>query len=208
MVPDAYPATFDVEYPDRELSRLTTFFRLFCAIPIVIVIGTLSHSGWAWADGRYRGGGLAAAILFIPPLLMIVFREKYPRWWFDWNLELSRFIARIAVYLGLMDDRYPSTDEQQSVKLDLPYPAKPGDVNRWFPLFKWILAIPHYIILALLSIAAFVAVIVAWFSILITGRYPPEIFDFLVGVFRWHVRVSAYAFLLVTDEYPPFRLGA
>jgi hypothetical protein len=137
---------------------------------------------------------------------MILFRQKYPRWWFDWNLELLRYQNRVGAYLALLDDRYPSTDERQSVQLDLPYPDAKRDLNRWLPLVKWLLAIPHYIVLLFLWLAVFVCVVFAWFAILFTGRYPQGLFEFIVGVIRWGNRVVGYAFLLVTDEYPPFRL--
>ena len=145
-------------------------------------------------------------MLFFPPLLMIVFRQKYPRWWFDWNLELQRFENRVLAYLALMDDRYPSTDERQAVTLDYPYPDARQGLNRWLPLVKWLLAIPHYIVLFFLYIGAFFAIIFAWFAILFTGRYPQSLFDFVVGVARWHNRVTAYMFILITDKYPPFSL--
>jgi hypothetical protein len=135
-----------------------------------------------------------------------VFRQKYPRWWFDWNLELLRFSNRIGVYVALMDDHYPSTDEQQSVHLDYSYPDVSRDLNRWLPLVKWILALPHFIVLFFLGIAAVMAVVIAWFSILVTGRYPRSLFDFVQGVMRWENRVVGYAIVLITDEYPPFRL--
>ena len=204
-----YPVQFSVDYPDRSLNRLTTAFRIFVAIPILIVAASLGGDigGWGGDNGRSiaLGGG---ALLFLPPLLMIVFRQKYPRWWFDWNLELLRFSSRIAVYVGLMDDRYPSTDESQSVTLDFPYPDAKQGLNRWLPLVKWLLAIPHYIVLVVLSIGAVVAVVIAWFAILFTGRYPRDLFNFVLGVLRWWNRVLGYAFVLVTDRYPPFRLGA
>jgi hypothetical protein len=199
-----YPVEFSVEYPDRDLNRLTTAFRIFMAIPIVIVAATISGSAgfqtWTAAVG-------AGGILFLPALLMILFRQKYPRWWYDWNLELMRFSNRIAAYLALMDDRYPSTDERQGVTLDFPYPDAARDLNRWLPLVKWLLAIPHYIVLVFLWIAAILVIIFAWFAILFTGRYPRGLFDFVLGVIRWENRVVAYAFVLVTDKYPPFRLS-
>jgi hypothetical protein len=204
---------FSVEYPDRDLDRLTTAFRIIVAIPILVVLGTLGSSSWSgsWGDGSPGPGvwiaGSGAAIVFFPVLLMIVFRQKYPRWWFDWNLELMRFENRVGAYLGLLDDKYPSTDEQQSVRLDFPYPDAKQGLNRWLPLVKWLLAIPHYVVLFFLAIAAIVCVIIAWFAILFTGRYPTGLFDFVVGVFRWGNRVTAYAFVLVTDQYPPFRLS-
>jgi hypothetical protein len=205
-----YPVEFSVEYPDRALNRLTTAFRLIVAIPILIVAASLGGHESSFAAGRDSAtiAGGTSGLLFLAPLLMILFRQKYPRWWFDWNLELLRLSNRIGVYLALMDDRYPSTDERQSVALDLPYPDAKLGLNRWLPLVKWLLAIPHYIVLVFLWLAALVAVIIAWFAILFTGRYPRGLFDFVLGVFRWTNRVVGYAFILVTDQYPPFRLSA
>jgi Domain of unknown function (DUF4389) len=204
-----YPVQFATDYPDRRLNRLTTFFRLFTAIPIAILMGSVAGQAWQSTSAKDNAIVVAGAggLLFFGPLLMILFRRKYPRWWFDWNLELLRFTNRVGIYLLLMDDRYPSTDEQQSVHLDYPYPDAQHELNRWLPLVKWLLAIPHYIVLFFLYIAALVAVIVAWFAILFTGRYPQGIFRFVEGVIRWHNRVVGYAFLLVTDRYPPFRLA-
>jgi hypothetical protein len=207
----AYPVSFSVDYPDRALDRVTTAFRIFVAIPIVIVLGSVSGETWQWTGEDETATAVAAGaggLLFFGPLLMILFRQKYPRWWFDWNLELQRFGNRVTAYVALMDDRYPSTDDHQSVRLDYPYPDAARELNRWLPLVKWFLAIPHYIVLAFLEIAAVVVVIVAWFAILFTGRYPRGIFGFVEGVIRWHNRVIAYTFVLVTDRYPPFRLAA
>jgi hypothetical protein len=204
-----YPVQFDVAYPDRDLNRLTTAFRIIMVIPIVIVAATLGggEGGYARGEQGWSIAGGTAGLLFLAPLLMIVFRQKYPRWWYDWNLELMRFTNRIGAYLALMDDTYPSTDERQSVSLDFPYPDAKQGLNRWLPLVKWLLAIPHYIVLFFLWLAAIVCVIIAWFAILFTGRYPRGLFDFVLGVLRWGNRVIGYAFVLVTDEYPPFRLS-
>ena len=192
-----YPIQFGVDYPEAPLNRLTTFLRIIWIIPIGIVLSQVSGESFAAA-----GGTLMAA-----PLLMILFRQKYPRWWFDWNLALSRFCNRVFAYLLLLRDEYPSTDEEQAVHLDFPYPDVVNDLNRWLPLVKWFLAIPHYIVLAVLWVLAIGAVLIAWLSILFTGNYPAGLFDYVVGVMRWSNRVGAYAFLLVTDRYPPFRIG-
>jgi hypothetical protein len=204
-----YPVRFAVEYPDRPLNRLTTAFRIFTVIPIGIVLGAIGGYSGGW-EGNGDAQTVAiggAGLLFLPPLLMILFREKYPRWWYDWNLELLRFTNRVGTYVALMNDRYPSTDERQWVELDFPYPDAKRDLNRWLPLVKWFLAIPHYIVLFLLYIAVLVVVIIAWFAILFTGRYPRGMFEFVEGVIRWHNRVVGYAWILVTDKYPPFSLS-
>jgi hypothetical protein len=199
-----YPVVLDIDYPEQERNALTTFFRPLTVIPIAIVLSLLSGPA-VYADAEHAiaaGSGLVS----LPTALMLVFRQKYPRWWFDWNLELVRFSTRVSAYLALLRDEYPSTDEEQAVYLDIAYPDA-RELNRWLPLVKWFLAIPHYIVLALLVTAAVFAVIIAWFAILITGAYPRPLFNFVVGVFRWWLRVAAYAFLLTTDRYPPFRLS-
>ena len=205
-----YPATLDVDYPDRPLNRLTTFFRVFTIIPIAIVLSAVSGSSQIYSGGSGSGKTLivvgAGGLLFGGPLLMILFRQKFPRWWFDWNLELTRFTSRVTLYAALLNDQYPSTDEQQSLHLDIDYPDVPQDLNRFLPLVKWFLAIPHFIVLTFLGIGAFFAIVIAWFAILFTGRYPRGLFDYVVGVGRWALRVSAYAILLTTDRYPPFSL--
>ena len=203
----SYPVQFDVDLPTRPLDRLTTGLRIFAAIPILILLGLLSRDAVQGGDHHttttFASG---VGLLFLPIVLMLLFRQKYPRWWFDWNLNLLRFSNRVTAYLALLDDRYPSTDEEQGVHLNLDYPDA-RQLHRWLPLVKWFLAIPHYIVLFFLSIGALVAVIVAWFAIIFTGRYPENLFRYVVGVIRWSNRVTAYAFLLVTDEYPPFQLS-
>jgi hypothetical protein len=207
-VNEEHPVRFSVDYPDRALDRLSTGFRIFTVIPIAIVLASIG----GYTGGGYGGNETTIAIggtglLFLPPLLMIVFRQKYPRWWFDWNLELLRFSNRVGTYFALMNDHYPSTDERQWVRLEFPYPDAERDLNRWLPLVKWFLAIPHYIVLFFLYLATVVVVIIAWFAILFSGRYPRGMFDFVEGVIRWQNRVVGYAFILVTDRYPPFSLG-
>ncbi|MDH4268850.1 MAG: DUF4389 domain-containing protein [Dehalococcoidia bacterium] len=205
--PPAYPATLAIDYPDRSLNRLTTFFRMFTLIPIAIILALVGRGAFDWSGmNGWSGFYAAAGTLFLPVLLMILFRQKYPKWWFDWNVALLKFSTRVGAYVGLLTDVYPSTDEEQSVHIEIPYPDVRKDLNRWLPLVKWFLAIPHYIVLFFLGIAAFVSVVIAWFAILFTGRYPRGFFDFVVGVARWSLRVAAYAVLLTTDRYPLFSL--
>ena len=214
--PTTYPARLEVEYTD-ERNRVTTLFRLVLVIPIAIVYDILAASATTTSTTTVAGdtvtktvsttsGGIVAG-LFLATLLMILFRQRYPRWWFDFARELTRFGTRIGAYFVILTDEYPSTVEEQKVHLDLDYPDAERDLNRWLPLVKWFLAIPHYFVLLFLSIAAFFVVIVAWFAVLITGHYPRGMFDFVEGVLRWNVRVTAYALTLVTDRYPPFRLA-
>jgi hypothetical protein len=210
-----YAARLEIDYPEK-LDRLTTCFRPIWIIPIAIILGLLTGAGQTTTvvldqtgevvrRTRETAGGLASG-LAAATALMIIFRQRYPRWWFDFARELTRFGYRVGAYLVLLTDHYPSTVEEQAVHLEIDYPDVKTDLNRWMPLVKWLLAIPHYIVLGLLAIAAFFAVVIAWFAILATGQYPRGLFDFVVGVGRWGLRVNAYAFLLVTDRYPPFSL--
>lgn len=208
--PSAYPARLEVDYQERH-SRVTTVFRLVLVLPIVLLFATLTGGSPdevydKAGDVVISTGGEITAALFCATLLMIVFRMRYPRWWFDFALELTRFSTRIGAYLALLTDRYPSTVKEQSVHLDIDYPDVERDLNRWLPLVKWFLVIPHILILIVLSVAAFLSVLVGWVTILMTGRYPRGLFEFVVGVGRWWLRVQAYAVLLVTDRYPPFSL--
>lgn len=196
-----YPARLEINYP-AQLNRVTTAFRIILAVPIAIVSAILTGGGtWGTSTSASVIGSLSFATL-----LLIVFRRRYPRWWFDFALELTRFTTRVGAYVTLLTDQYPATVEHQSVALDLDYPDVEQDLNRWLPLVKWFLAIPHYIVLFFLAIGAVVSVILAWFAILFTGQYPRTLFDYVVGVARWGLRVEAYAFLLITDRYPPFSL--
>jgi Domain of unknown function (DUF4389) len=210
-----YAARLEIDYPEK-LDRLTTFFRLVWIIPIAIILGLISGAGQTTTvvlnetgevvrRTRDTAGGLASS-LAVATALMIIVRQRYPRWWFDFSRELTRFGYRVGAYLVLLSDHYPSTVEEQAVHLEIDYPDVQNDLNRWMPLVKWLLAIPHYIVLGFLAIATFFAVVIAWFAILVTGQYPRGLFDFVVGVGRWGLRVNAYAFLLVTDRYPPFSL--
>lgn len=188
MQPQPYAARLEIDYPEQR-DRMSTFFRAILIIPVAILAGLLS-------------GGL-----FMATLLMLVFRRRYPRWWFDFSRESMRFSTRVGAYALLLTDTYPSTVEEQSVHLEIDYPDAERDLNQWMPLVKWFLAIPHLVVLSVLGIALVVVVIIAWFAILFTGRFPRGLFDFVVGMLRWGTRVSAYAWLLVTDRYPPFSLS-
>lgn len=203
-----YPVKLNIDYPDKALNRLTSFFRIFTAIPILILYGLMTGytSNSNDPNVTWQLTISAAGVLFLPAMLMVLFRQKYPRWWFDWNVNLINFSTRVFNYFALMTDVYPATDAEQSVHIEIPYPDAKNGLNRWLPLVKWFLAIPHYIVLCVLAIAVGVIWIIAWFAILFTGKYPRSFFDFMVGFFRWWLRVAGYAFLLTTDQYPPFSL--
>ena len=211
----AYPARLEIDYPEEGLNRATTLFRLIMAIPIVAVLVVLTGGGGSntqqfdeilMAVETLIAVVSAGGVVFLPVLLMIVFRRKYPRWWFDWNVELTRFSTRVGAYFLLLRDEYPSTDEEQAVHIEVDYPDAERDLNRWLPLVKWLLVLPHYIVFAFLAVVLLAITVIAWFAIVFTGRYPRGMFNFVVGWNRWALRVSAYAFMLTTDRYPPFSL--
>ena len=191
----AFPAVrLEIDYPDRDLNRVTSAFRAVTALPIMLLVCLVS-----W--------GRSSGLLTLPLALMLVVRRRYPRWWYDWHLQLARFETRAIGYVLLLDDRYPSSEDEQGVHLEMEYPDAERELNRLLPLVKWFLAIPHFVVLAVLLVGVVFASIGAWFAILFTGRYPRRLFDYVVGVLRWQSRVTGYAFTLVTDRYPPFRLG-
>jgi Domain of unknown function (DUF4389) len=209
----SYPVTLTVDYPDRDLNRLTTFFRSILIIPAAVMLALVTVPIWGWG-ARHEGVAqvwralfATGTFLFVPTLLMILFRRKYPRWWFDWNVNVTKFSARVGAYAALVTDEYPSTEREQGVHIGIPYPDAKKDLLPGMPLVKWFLAIPHWFLLFFLGIAAGFCIFISWFAILFTGRFPRGLFDFVVGVGRWGLRAGAYAFLLVTDVYPPFSLN-
>lgn len=186
-----YPVQYDVEYPEGKRNRITTLFRFILIIPALLIAALVTT---------------AAGALSLATVLTILFRGKYPRAWFDWQVEMSRLSARVAAYSGYLRDEYPATDDQQAVTLDFVYPDAAVDLRRGMPLIKWLLVIPHIVVLAVLVIAQVVVSIIAWLVIIFAGFYPRGMFNFSVGVNRWSERVNAYAFMLITDRYPPFSL--
>lgn len=184
-----YPLRFDVEYPER-LSRLLIFVKWLLAIPHFIVLYFL---------------GIIAELFLLIGFFAILFTKKYPKGLFDFVVNVYRWNANAVAYTALMRDEYPpfSWDAgQYPVTFEVDYPE---ELNRWLPLIKWLLAIPHMVVLFFLYIVALVLWVLAWFAILITGRFPRGMFDFMVGAMRWQYRVTAYAYLM-RDEYPPFSM--
>lgn len=184
-----YPLRFDVEYPER-LSRLLIFVKWLLAIPHFIVLYFL---------------GIIAELFLLIGFFAILFTKKYPRGLFDFVVNVYRWNANAVAYTALMRDEYPpfSWDAgQYPVTFEVDYPE---ELNRWLPLIKWLLAIPHMVVLFFLYIVALVLWVFAWFAILITGGFPRWMFDFMVGAMRWQYRVTAYAYLM-RDEYPPFSM--
>jgi hypothetical protein len=204
--PRVFPVTFSIDYPDHPLNRVSTFFRGILIIPAVLMLALVAGPDGGWGESSWRFIFATGAILFFPTLLMILFRRKYPRWWFDWNVNFTKFSSRVGAYAALLNDEYPSTEREQTVHIEIPYPDAKTDLLPGMPLVKWFLAIPHYFLLFFLVIGAAFCIFISWFAILFTGRFPKGLFEYVVGVGRWCMRVGAYAFLLVTDVYPPFSL--
>ena len=208
-ITNTYPASLSIDYP-KKLNRLTTFFRIFMVIPIYFLLIFLTGGVFNISDYMEQGKDIiisTGGFVMIPTILMILIRQKYPKWWFDWNLALLKFSNRVTAYALLLRDEYPSTDEDQAIHIDIKYPDVKNELNRWLPLVKWFLALPHLIVLFFLFLAVIICTIISWVIILFTGNYPKSIFDFVVGVGRWSLRVYVYAFMLTTDQYPPYSLS-
>lgn len=204
--PAPYPVDLDVHYAEEPRNRWSVFFRIVLAVPVLILVGLFTQASFDLDSAN--AASLAGGFLFAPTLLLLLFRHRYPRWWFDFNVQLLALVNRVSLYVLLLRDEYPSTEDRQALDLRVPYPDAKTELSRGMPLVKWLLAFPHYVVLAVLSIGVVIAVVIAWFAILFTGRCPRGIHDFLVGYLRWSARVTCYALLLTTDRYPPFRLSS
>jgi hypothetical protein len=184
-----YPVRFDVQYPE-QLSRWLIFVKWILAIPHFLILYALNA---------------VAGICVLIGFFAILFTRQFPRGLWDFVVNTRRWNENNSAYIALMRDEYPPFSWEPGVypvTLEVDYPE---EMNRWLPLVKWLLAIPHLIVLSVLYIAAIVVIIIAWFAILFTGQFPRGMFDFVVGVMRWNNRVYAY-FYLLRDEYPPFSL--
>ena len=191
----SYPVRFEVEYPER-LSRLSTAFRIFFFIPVAIFLVLLGGD-------EARGAGAAGGGVVLAIWAAVLVRQYVPHWMFDFQVALMRFEVRAGGYLALLTDQFPAFEGEYPINFDVRYPDR---LSRWkVAIWKIITSIPHFIILSFLFLAALVVVVIAWFAILFTGRYPRGLHGFVAGVFRWSLRVQAYIFSL-TDEYPPFSL--
>ncbi len=178
-----------MEYPE-ELSRWLIFVKWLLAFPHFIILYLL---------------GIASSVVGFIAFFAILFTKRYPQGLFDFVVNVNRWGANVGAYSGLFRDEYPPFSwepGQYAVTYEVDYPQ---ELNRWLPLIKWLLAIPHYIVLLFLFIAVYFVYIIAFFAILFTKRFPRGLFDFIVGVNRWNYRVGAYTALL-RDEYPPFSL--
>ncbi len=185
----AYPLRYDVEYPE-QLNRWLVLIKWLLVIPHLLIVGALLTVAY-----------VITVISFFP----ILFTTRYPRELFDFVVNIYRWNANATAYFDLLRDEYPPFSwepGQYPVTFEVDYPDQ---LNRWLPLVKWFLAIPHYLVLIALGIAGSVVWVIAFFAILFTAGYPRGLFDFFVGVTRWSNRVTAYV-LLMRDEYPPFSL--
>jgi hypothetical protein len=187
----AHPVTFDIAYPER-LNRWLILVKWLLAIPHLIIANLLDN---------------VAQLLAFVAFFTILFTGKWPEGMFKFTVGCLRWQYNVYAYVLLLRDEYPpfSFDPgQYAVAFDVAYPEK---LNRWLVFVKWLLIIPNLIVFLLVALAWAITLIVAWFAILFTGRYPRGLFDFAVGVMRWSARLNAYVYLM-TDKYPPFSTSA
>ena len=184
----------------RKRNRATTFFRPILIIPILIFVGTFSSSN--------SGATSISFTLAVPVLLALVFRNIYPSYIYGFNQSFLELQNRISLYALYLTDEFPSIEKSKYVTITLPEVRGGKALNRWLPLVKWLLAIPLYVVGVVYLAVTVIYTIIAWFNILFTGKYPKFAIDFVVGTVQFWNRVTGYAFILVTDEYPTFSVKA
>lgn len=190
--------TVDADLGPRK--RLSVFFRPLLLLPVVILLSLLGGS--SLSDDSSWG-----STVFLALALIVIFTGTYPTWLLTFIHGLQAFELKIGAYALLLRDEYPSLADRPFAQVLYPNIEGGARLKRFMPLVKWFLAIPHYVVLLLTGIAVFLLTVLAWFSILFTGRYPTSFLPFVVGWLKYYNRVVGYAFTLVTDQYPQFRLG-
>jgi hypothetical protein len=190
--PGSYPVVYEADYPEAGIANWRPLVQGLLAIPHWFVVGFLA---------------LGAYFAFVVVWFSILFTRKYPPGIHNFIAGVLRWSTRVTGYSYLMTEQYPPFslgEDPYPVRARFPYPEQ--GIANWRPLVQGLMAFPHLVILWLLGIAAGFAFIYAWFVILFTGKYPPAVFNFIVGVIRWQTRVTGYV-LLMTEEYPPFELA-
>lgn len=189
-----------VELEDRN--RLTALFRIIIVLPVAIYFSAFAVNSFSTDNWSYSFGGL----IILPTFLALVFRGIYPSYALSFNHALISLETRVNAYALLLTDDYPSIEENDIVQITLPEVGTGSELSRIMPLFKWFLAIPLYFMGLIYIFYGIFLTLFAWFSILLSGKYPVWCADAMVGILAFYNRVYGYAFILVTDEYPSFSL--
>jgi uncharacterized membrane protein HdeD (DUF308 family) len=192
----AYPVSVDFERP-LEVPRWRPLVNWLLVIPQLIVVQVL---------------GFVYGVLALVSFFTVLFTKQVPDGIFGVQAMIDRYSWRVTSFHLFMGDEYPPFSFATTAADDGIYSARyaiqePGEMNRWLPLIKWLLVIPHYIVLLFLFIGVAVVALVSFFVVLFTGKYSEGMRNYIIGVERWALRVSAYA-TFRTDVYPPFRLSA
>jgi hypothetical protein len=189
----------DIKIKHKDRNRTTVFWRGILAFPVIIFVATFNV-------GMGTSGIGAAGVIVIPALLAIVFRGKYPSYVLTFNHALIELSTRLAAYVLILNDKYPSIEGNSKVEVTFPDVDGGSKLHRGLPLVKWFLAIPHYIVGAVYLVISLGATLIAWVQTSITGRYPEWAGEIVLGTISYWNRVQGYMLLLVSDKYPSFKL--
>jgi len=192
-----------VKIKHKDRNRTTVFWRGILAFPVIIFVATFTQATFAENDSWGFG---TTGVIVIPALLAIVVRGKYPSYVLTFNHALVELSTRLAAYVLILNDKYPSIEANSKVAVLFPDVEGGKKLNRWLPLVKWFLAIPHYIVGAVYLVISLVVTFIAWIQTSITGKYPEWAGEIVLGTISYWNRVQGYMLLLVTDKYPTFRL--
>ena len=193
----------EIQIKHKDRNRTTVFWRGILAFPVVIFVAAFAQSTFSESENGAAG---TAGLIVLPTLLALLFRGKYPSYVLTFNHALIELSTRLAAYVLILNDKYPSIESNSKVSVVFPDVDGGKKLNRWLLLVKWILALPHYIVGIVYLLISLVVTVIAWVQTSITGKYPRWAGEIVFGTIAYWNRVQGYMLLLVTDKYPSFKL--
>ena len=194
-MPGQVKTIINVKHENRD--RVTVLFRGILVFPMFIYLGSLMQA-WHW--------GISSVVFTVPVILTLVFRGKYPSYILTFNHAMLELSTRITAYVLFLTDDYPSIERNENVAVLFPDVEGGKKLSRWQPIFKVIFAIPLIILGIIYMVLSIILSFLAWIHILVTGNYPDPVIKWVIGCIKYWNRLIGYAGVLVTDEYPTFKL--